>query len=150
MGANNIEIPWNKENYFEVHTYQVSCPSYSPLLNISGCQSVLKYLSIYHKLPNYILPNLVVAWLYYNYFLCFQLCKGELNCRKLHILHPVWFELFLPTLVELDISGNYLTELPDCVPWKLQNLRVFRAASNTLKHLSTPDLTYTNDELCPR
>ena len=99
------------------------------------------------KLDN---ANLVVAWLCYNYFRFFQLCKGDLNCRKLHILHPVWFELFLPTLVELDISGNYLTELPDCVPWKLQNLRVFRAASNTLKHLSTPDLTYSNNELCPR
>ena len=30
-----------KENYFEIYTYQVSCPLSLPLLNFSNCQSVL-------------------------------------------------------------------------------------------------------------
>ena len=35
-----------KETCFEIYTKQVSCPLALPLLNISNCQSVLKYLSI--------------------------------------------------------------------------------------------------------
>ena len=50
-----------KETYFEIYTKQglcqlalllkkVSCQLALPLLNISNCQSVLKYLSLYGKL----------------------------------------------------------------------------------------------------
>ena len=39
-----------KEIYFEIYTKQESCPLALPLLNISNCQSVLKYLSLYSKL----------------------------------------------------------------------------------------------------
>ena len=39
-----------KETNFEIYTEQVSCPLAVPLLNISNCQSVLKYLSLYGKL----------------------------------------------------------------------------------------------------
>ena len=35
-----------KEIYFEIYTKQVSCQFALPLLHISKCQSVLKYLSI--------------------------------------------------------------------------------------------------------
>ena len=35
-----------KETFFEIYTKQVSCPLALPLLNISNCQSVLKYLSL--------------------------------------------------------------------------------------------------------
>ena len=40
----------NKENYFEIYTYQVLCPLSLPLLTILNCLSVLKYLSLYCKL----------------------------------------------------------------------------------------------------
>ena len=39
-----------KDIYFEKYTYHESCPLALPLLNISNCQSVLKYLSLYGKL----------------------------------------------------------------------------------------------------
>ena len=41
-----------EENYFEINTKQVSCPLAFHLapLNISNCQSVLQYLSLYGKL----------------------------------------------------------------------------------------------------
>ena len=39
-----------KEIYFEIYTEQVSCPLALPLLNISNCQSVLEYVSLYSKL----------------------------------------------------------------------------------------------------
>ena len=39
----NIYVTENKENYFEIFAYQVSCPFSLPLLNIPNCQSVLKY-----------------------------------------------------------------------------------------------------------
>ena len=35
-----------KETDFEKDTKQVSCPLALPLLNISNCQSVLKYMSL--------------------------------------------------------------------------------------------------------
>ena len=38
-----------EENYLEMKIFQVSCPLSLPLLNISNCQSVLKFLSIYCK-----------------------------------------------------------------------------------------------------
>ena len=67
-----------KENYFEIYTYQVSCPLSLPLLNISNCHLVLKYLSLLSAnclclhdgyiskfdFMNYLFANLVVAWLY--------------------------------------------------------------------------------------
>ena len=40
----------NKDTYFEIYTYQESFPLALPLLNISSCQLVLKYLSQYGKL----------------------------------------------------------------------------------------------------
>ena len=39
-----------EENYLEIFIFQVSCPLSLPLLNISNCQSVLEYLSLYCKL----------------------------------------------------------------------------------------------------
>ena len=36
----------NKETYFEVYTYQVSCPLALAFLNSSNCQSVLKSVSL--------------------------------------------------------------------------------------------------------
>ena len=39
-----------KETYFEKYIYHESCPLALLLLNISNCQSVLKYLSLYGKL----------------------------------------------------------------------------------------------------
>ena len=65
-----------KETYFEIYTKQVSCPLSLPLLNISNCQPVLKYLSLafffIFKLHdsyitkfdfmNYTFAKLVVAW----------------------------------------------------------------------------------------
>ena len=38
-----------EEEPFEINAYQVSCPLYSPLYNMSSCRSVLKYLSLYCK-----------------------------------------------------------------------------------------------------
>ena len=35
-----------KETFFEIYTKQVSCSLALPLLNISNCQSVLKYMSL--------------------------------------------------------------------------------------------------------
>ena len=39
-----------EENYLEIYIFQVSCPLSLPLLNITNCQSVLKFLSLYCKL----------------------------------------------------------------------------------------------------
>ena len=39
-----------RKHFFEIYIYQESCPLALPLLNISNCQSVLKYLSLYGKL----------------------------------------------------------------------------------------------------
>ena len=40
----------NKENYFEMYTYQGACSLSLPLYNMSSCQSVLKYMSLYGEL----------------------------------------------------------------------------------------------------
>ena len=48
-----------KETYFEIYTKQESCPLALPLLNISNCQSVLKYLSIVYIYMTAISPNLI-------------------------------------------------------------------------------------------
>ena len=47
-----------KETYFEIYTKQVSCPLALSLLNISNCQSVLKYLSIVYMTA--VSPNLIL------------------------------------------------------------------------------------------
>ena len=86
---------------------------------------------------------------YFCHFI-FQFYQGKLNHRNLHLLHERWLEPFHVTLVELDISENFLTELPDCVPWKLQNLQVFKASCNRLKYLTKPGVTEEGDEICPR
>ena len=39
-----------EEKYLEIYIFQVSCPLSLPLLNISNCQSVLRFLSLYCKL----------------------------------------------------------------------------------------------------
>ena len=39
-----------KETFFEMYIYQESCQLASPLQNISICQSVLKYLSLFGKM----------------------------------------------------------------------------------------------------
>ena len=39
-----------EENYFEINIFQVSCQLSLPLLNISNCQFVLKYPSLYGTL----------------------------------------------------------------------------------------------------
>lgn len=80
----------------------------------------------------------------------FRFYQGKFSHRNLHLLHERWLEPFHVTLVELDISDNSLTELPDCVPWKLQNLRVLKASYNNLKHLSKSEPAEEGDELCPR
>ena len=66
-----------KGPYFEIYTKQVPCPLALPLLNISSCQSVLKYLSLLDMASciylhdsyvykfdfmNYAFAKLVVAW----------------------------------------------------------------------------------------
>ena len=71
-------ITENKETYFEIYTYQESCPLALLLSNISSCQSVLKYLSQYgiclylhdssitkFYIKNYAFAKLVLAWLYH-------------------------------------------------------------------------------------
>ena len=49
-----------KETYFEIYTKQVSCPLSLSLLNISNCQSVLKYLSIIYINMTLMSPNLIL------------------------------------------------------------------------------------------
>ena len=39
-----------EENYLKIYIFQVSCPLSLPLLNISKCQSVLNFLSLYYEL----------------------------------------------------------------------------------------------------
>ena len=39
-----------EENYLEINIFQVSCPLTLPHLNITNCQSVLKFVSLYCKL----------------------------------------------------------------------------------------------------
>ena len=47
MCTYNIYVTENKEeNYLEIYIFQVPCPLSLPLLNISNCKSVLKYLSL--------------------------------------------------------------------------------------------------------
>ena len=84
MCTNNI-VTEIRETFFENYTKQVSCPFALPLLNISHCQSVLKYLSLYianclylhdryitkFDFMNYAFAKLVVAWLY-NVFKTFS------------------------------------------------------------------------------
>ncbi|XP_060551521.1 leucine-rich repeat serine/threonine-protein kinase 1-like [Ruditapes philippinarum] len=80
------------------------------------------------------------------------LCTGQLQRKNLRMLHPDWFKQngYLMTLVELDISCNMLTELPDCLPWHFQNLRSLNASRNQIK-----SLTYCSNEdseedpICP-
>ena len=48
-----------KETYFEIYTKGVSCLSALPLLSISNCRSVLKYLSIVYIYMTAISPNLI-------------------------------------------------------------------------------------------
>ena len=62
-----------EENYLEIYIFQVSCPLSLPPLNITICQSVLKFLSLFifawqlyllirvHEL--HLFANLLVAWL---------------------------------------------------------------------------------------
>ena len=48
-----------KKPIFEIHTKQVSCPLALPLLNISNCQSVLKYLSNVYNYMTAISPYFI-------------------------------------------------------------------------------------------
>ena len=69
------------------------------------------------------------------------------------MLHPDWFKQngYLMTMVELDVSNNMLTELPDCLPWQFQNLRYLNVSRNMIKHLSySPNGDTEDDPLCPR
>ena len=59
MCTNNINyVTEIMETYFEIYTKQVSCPFGFPLLDISICLSVLKYLSLYIYMTT-LSPNLI-------------------------------------------------------------------------------------------
>ncbi|XP_053405645.1 leucine-rich repeat serine/threonine-protein kinase 1-like isoform X2 [Mercenaria mercenaria] len=81
-----------------------------------------------------------------------ELCTGHLQRKNLHMLHPDWFTQhpYFMTLSELDISNNRLTELPDCLPWKFQNLRCLNASRNFIKCLSyCEEAGSEEDSICP-
>ena len=56
-----------KETYSEIYTKQVSCPLALPLLNISNCQSVLKYLSLYIANCLYLHDSYITKFDFMNY-----------------------------------------------------------------------------------
>ena len=55
-----------EENFLEIYIFQVSCTLSLPLLNISNCQSVLKYLSLYDKLL-YLHDSFITKFDFMNY-----------------------------------------------------------------------------------
>ena len=69
----------------------------------------------------------------------FQLHEGCLQKKQLHYLHGSWLTpRYSVTLYELDISNNFIKELPACLPWDFQNLRHMNASHNLLKTLTWP------------
>ena len=67
VGAPTSHVTEIKEIYFEIYTKQVSCPLALPLLNISNCQSVLKYISLYNKLFIYLHDSYITKFDFMNY-----------------------------------------------------------------------------------
>ncbi|XP_052793676.1 leucine-rich repeat serine/threonine-protein kinase 1-like [Mya arenaria] len=78
----------------------------------------------------------------------FQLHTGHLQKRNLHFLHSDWLNPYLVTLTTLDISNNSITELPSCLPWQLQNLKVLNAANNSLRQLTWNGLEGEEPNCC--
>ena len=56
-----------KETYFEIYTKQVSCLLAVSLLNISNCQSVLKYLSLKITSCSYLHDSYITKFDFMNY-----------------------------------------------------------------------------------
>ena len=55
-----------EENYSEIYIFQVSCPLSLPLLNISNCQSVLKFYSSH--------STTICLYLHDSYISKFEIC----------------------------------------------------------------------------
>ena len=61
--------------------------------------------------------------------------SAYLSKKNFSVLSGVWLQKYQHTLVDINLSGNRLSSLPDILPWNMTSLNKLNLSHNRLENL---------------